>query len=187
MSFTYPTVTISTVSYPVYASVVTADAYFAARAGSTWDDYSSLEKSQGLRTATLFLDRQRWAGAKTDSTNTLAWPRTGVLDVDGVAVDSATLPAALQYACCELAAALLADASILSTATGAAQNAKRLKAGTAEVEFFAPVAGSRLPTAAFEWVSSFFGGAPGGVSGGFATGADGCSDFDDTCQWDVTR
>jgi Putative DnaT-like ssDNA binding protein len=188
MSFSYPTVVINSVSYPVYQDVAGADTYFGTVPASTWPGtgtYSATQKAQGLLQATRLIDKQKYAGAKTDVTNALAFPRTGLTDVDGNAVDSATLPAAVQIACCELALAILVDPSVLSNAQGTSQATKRLKAGSAEVEYFNPIAGTRLPTIVSDWLMPFFGGGSTTAIG--ATGTDGCSSFDDCHTRDVWR
>src|SRR3972149_353440 len=68
MAFVYPEVTISAVDYDSFSTVASADSYFAARLdASAWTSATADNKAKALRTATLFLDRQRWQGDKTDA------------------------------------------------------------------------------------------------------------------------
>lgn len=177
MSFTYPIVTIATVPYSVYLDVAGADVYFGTQltaAATTWGASVSLLKSQALLQATRMISRGSYAGAKTDSTNSLPFPRTGLTDVDGNAIDSATLPLALQYATAELAAALIVDSTLITDTTGSSSNVKRAKGGSAEVEFFGPVFGTRLPSVVSEWLAPFYGSSIGSSAPG-PTGTD-CTD-----------
>lgn len=128
------TVTINSVNYDSYEDVAGADTYLAARVGSAgvWDGTptpSVDEKGRALVTAT------RWI---------LEYIRGRVADADLVLPSAVTISQFLQDACSELAYALVVDSSIQDNAnTGS--NTRRVKAGSAEVEFFRPTSGKPFP------------------------------------------
>jgi hypothetical protein len=167
------TVTISTNEYTVYESVAFISAYLAADPGRSarWAAFTTDQKSQGAVASTRYIDRQSWAGSKADADQDLAWPRTGVTYPDGTAVASDTVPQQVLDAFCLLACDLVAkpaDADKLSTAN----NNKRVKAGSAEVEKFRPEAGTPLLTAAQALLGQFLGGsaAASDIGAGYAGG-----------------
>lgn len=162
------TVTINSVTYTVYGDDVAAGVYFDARIGGyQWSSYVSPQGSgqtgndlkRALVTATnMFNAWQQWQGTLTNSTQPLAWPRTGVM-VGGIGVDSSSIPAAIIDGNFELALALLLDPdSILGDANGTTMNTRMVKAGSVAVENFKPIAGTRWPTAVYEFVGPYFGG-----------------------------
>lgn len=191
------TVTITGVVYTIYGTYsgagsmteyagaqtapgfVTWRALVAAGGASLDDAYRSLVM------ATLELDRQQWAGAKTSAVQAQQWPRTGVTRADGTAVDSATVPIEIVQACYELAAQFVLDAS-LADAANANSNLKRAKAGSAEVEYFRPTVGGRFSTAVQELVGQFLAGA-GSASGPYVAGTDVESSFDADDAYPLTR
>lgn len=179
-----PTVIISGVTHQTYAGDAEAKSYFNTRVGgSAWDALDVVDRRRALVTATRFLDRLSWAGTRTDSAQALAWPRAGVTDHEARAVSDAAIPAQVTYGCCELALALLQDSTILTSAAGTSQQQKRVKASTVEVEFFrasgALARGTRMPTAAHEWVQEFLVPAGSDLEMGFASGTDAVSSLED--------
>lgn len=96
-----------------YISAADADAYIQAHGGSTeWDDASADERDEALRLATQFIDneyRGRWKGIRKKREQALAWPRYNVLDEDGYAISSDTIPKALKDATSEMARRQLAE------------------------------------------------------------------------------
>lgn len=118
-----------------YASAAFGNSYFADFPDSlitAWVDApSDTEREQALIAATRILDVYDWVGKKvhTLADNALRWPRSGVYDPDGEALDSSTVPVDIQRAACELANALLAgdvDASGNSTASSTTQSTKSI-------------------------------------------------------------
>jgi len=82
----------------MYITVEDADAYFATRLNSEiWDLAEDTEKNKALITAGRAIDRLNFTGSRTDSTQEHQFPR----------YDDASIPTDVQYACCELAFALL--------------------------------------------------------------------------------
>ena len=90
-------------------------------------------KENALITATRMLDRRQWVGTEYDDPQTLDWPRSGVTDPEGVAVDETVVPQFILDATCELALALMEDASVQ---TGEGSNIKSIETGSVGVEFF---------------------------------------------------
>lgn len=90
-----------------YISVTAADTYVADHgADAVWTAGSVDDKEQALRLATQALDVQyisRWKGIKIGTVQALDWPREGVFDEDGFAVDDDAVPKAVEDACVELA------------------------------------------------------------------------------------
>ena len=76
----------------------------------------------------------------TFKTQVLDWARTGTTDEYGDAVDPLAVPKPIGDAQLELAFELSQDAD-LETSGGIGDNEKRLKAGSAEIEFFRPSGG----------------------------------------------
>lgn len=159
MAYVYDEITIDGTDHAVYLLLADAEAYLAASLHATaWDSATTAQRNKAIVTATRMLDRQRWAGEKTDAANTLSWPRSGVTDDYGEDVDEDTIPQAVVDACAELAAHLLADASAQSNAT-AGSNVKKLDARGVSVEFFGPRSAGRFPTIVQELIGAFLASA----------------------------
>ncbi len=81
-----------------YATVAEGETYFTERLNSdAWDDATEANKAKSLITATRLIDRLNFKGAKTDSEQTLQFPRD----------DDSSVPNDIKYACLEVALALL--------------------------------------------------------------------------------
>lgn len=189
------TITIGSDTYSVYAltsdPVSDADSYHAARIGSTWSTATELQKQQSLISATRFIDRAvEWSGTQTSSSQALEWPRDGA-KCDGVAVTDGTVPDDFATAVFEMAQILFTD-STAQDGEGTGSNIKRVKAGSAEVEFFTPTIGAefstRLPTVVNDLIGCYIDVTTGlsGTSYG-TTDTDGRSCFDDDDQFDRSR
>lgn len=111
--------------------------------------------------------------------------RLPFLDATHADPTTSGLPAAIVTAAYELALAGLADPAIF-TSVSTAKNIKRVNAKGAEVEFFAPTAGGRVPGRVAELLAEYLEGAAGTVGGSFAYGTDDESDFDDCDRYGVT-
>lgn len=192
------TITIGAVNYSVYGlgnadPLQDADDYLAAKIGSTWSTLATLVRQQALVSAARLLDRSVfWSGTKTSAAQALEWPRDNAVNgCTGEAVTDGTIPDEIAYGQFELACLLALDAELLN-ASGTGSNVKRVKAGSAEVEFFTPTNQgefeTRLPQAVHDVVSCFFDGASG--LSGFSTGtttAEGESCFDDDDQFNTNE
>ncbi len=106
-----------------------------------WSARGTSDRQKLLVWATRVLDAAvRWYGRKTVESSALRWPRTGVVDRDGVALAATVLPPALKLATATFAASLgVAD----RTAERDQDGLVSLKADVVELEFRD---GFRIPT-----------------------------------------
>lgn len=179
------TITIGSTDYSVYAltsdPVADADAYLAARIGSTWATATTLQKQQSIITAARVLDRSvRWVGTKTVASQAREFPRDGMINgCTGEAITDGTIPDDIAYAEFELAGLLFTDASIADS-TGTGSNVRRVKAGSAEVEFFQSTIdvefSTRLPTPVNDLARCYMQSSNVGLSTRF--GDEVCEDYD---------
>lgn len=99
-----------------YASVAEADTYHTNRGNAAWTALNTTAKEQALRKATDYMVqtyRERWRGRRVKQTQTLDWPRVGVvldeaqMPYPGVygffQVDYTIVPPEVKNACSELA------------------------------------------------------------------------------------
>ena len=152
-------------AYTVYGitsdAVQDADDYFAARIDvAEWDAAVTLGKQQAIITAARMIDRQIWSGDKTVTAQFNDWPRDSAT-CRGTAVTDGTIPDDIAYGEFELALALLKDADVQNNSS-AGSNVRRAKAGSAEVEFFAPTTNTssdtRFPTVVHELIGCYMEG-----------------------------
>ena len=95
MSETESTITVGENSY---IDIEEANEYFAGRLhAESWSGADSETKEKALRQATRQIDRQPLNGRKTETSQTLAFPR----------YPDSEVPDAVKDACCEVALALL--------------------------------------------------------------------------------
>lgn len=192
------TVTITGVSAPVevYIGLPAAKDYVGAMVGDGADAWAALvddaasgpTRSKVLVAATRYIDAQVWNGAAdAQGGTTLQWPRTGVTNPDGSAVDSTTVPAALQKAIGELCALIAADPDVVNQLDSSA-NIREVGAGSARVAYFNPTSistgtATKLPTIIQQLVGKWL-AASGGIAvvgysqgGNSTTDAGPCSDL----------
>ena len=155
------TVTISSTDYRTYADIEFAAEYLAADPinAATWAAFSDDQQGQYIVLATRIFDRMSWKGEKTDEDQEGEWPRTGI---DGV--DEDTLPLKFVQATVELAAQL-ANGVDVSNLQSTANNTKRMKAGSVEIEYFRGAEGQpyRLPLPVWELISQWLAGGGGSI------------------------
>ncbi len=121
----------------------------------------------------------------TYKTQVASFPRTGLTDKYGLALSEFVAPADVESAQIELAFEISQDTSVEGGAN-TASNQKRLRAGTAEIEFFRPTDGTPLPSVAWDLLKPFIdsvAGSAGSVS--FGTGCS--SQFDDADTYTRTQ
>lgn len=189
------------VAREVYGGLVACDAYILDMIGDGATAYQALitadsddARKRLLISATRYIDRQRWEGTANgfDGT-TLAFPRDDLEDEDGDEVSNADQLALVEQAVFELVAILAADADVTSSADQGS-NIKSMGAGSARLEFFSPTkpgsGATKLPTAVHEllgdWLLSTGAAMPRvSVTGGVATGTDGCPSFEDDDDADL--
>ena len=182
-------VTIGGTTFEIYGTRTAAINYMKARLGAdAWNSASSSDKDRALVSATRKIDRENWIGDKTAPApgQPLEFPRTGLIDKDGVAVGSVNVPLLVEEANYELALVLLDDATKQDSGD-TSSNTKRVKAGSAEVEFFRQTAGHAFPDIIQDLIGLWLDGLDFAGSGNADFGTDGCSTFDDIDQWGRTR
>lgn len=122
-----------TVGINTYVTPLQADLYFEDRLRvETWTAAEDEDKDKALLMARRLLDRQAFAGSLADDNQILAWPRSGLVDREGRAVDPSTVPADVRDAQCELALAFLREDL---TADDGRSGVRREKIGEIEVEY----------------------------------------------------
>ena len=89
-----------------YGTISEADTYLATNA--TWLALTDAEKTVHLTRSEAYLDSQDWQGDITASAQTIAWPRTSVIDKEGREVASDSVPDDITSAFFECAAIDLA-------------------------------------------------------------------------------
>ena len=89
-------------TWPAYSSVSEADTYHASHGlPSEWASAQQALKETALRFATEWMDNTfgaLWKGYRTETTQSRDWPRSGVMDRDGMEVDALTVPQTLKDA-----------------------------------------------------------------------------------------
>ena len=114
-----------------YVTVAEANAYFSDRAhASDWEDND--EQASALITASSMLDWYiKWKGSKTTSTQSMDWPRTGVVLADGSAVADDSIPREVKVAVYELTLSSLEEDR---TADSSMAGLDQVKAGSLMVK-----------------------------------------------------
>ncbi len=152
MSFTYPTVSLNGNDYSVYGdrdqanlyliASVTADAFIAA------DDDT---QSKLLVSSVRWLDTLHFLGVKADPAQELAFPRTGIPNVNNT-----TIPAGVLFAEFEIAAALAADPSLFTSISDPGIRSMQAGAGVGISFFRSQVVTSTLvPKAALAYLAPY--------------------------------
>lgn len=120
-----------------YLSVADCSTYNTAHnAVVAWTSANEANQERALRNATQYLDAEwngRWQGSRATTTQVLAWPRSSV-EVDGLCLDSDTLPRALKDACAELAIRAVAGELMPDIEEPSEVILDRVKVGSIEVE-----------------------------------------------------
>jgi hypothetical protein len=117
-----------------YASVSHADTHQTDRGNTLWFTLSTNEKEQALRRATDYMTqtyRNRWAGTRVTTTQSLDWPRYGIIIDNITSIDSNIVPKDIRHSCIELAFKAAGGDLIPDIK----QNAIRKKVGDIEVEY----------------------------------------------------
>lgn len=176
-----PTVTIGGETYDVYADVATADTYLEASVGAAadaWRDADDVAKSRALVSGTRAIDAQSWKGEKTDEAQALDFPRTGLTYPDGSEVPSDEVPNEIVVASIELAA-MLNNGEEIDPQTARLATARRLKAGSVEIENFRQFGVLGVyPTSIMRLVGYWLAGSDGiGFGGSESSGTCGKSSF----------
>lgn len=94
-----------------YCNLAEADAYHSTRGfNSKWTTASTEEKNAALVWATRQLDQEDFSGLATFRSNAaLRWPRTGLVNREGLVIDPLTIPQFIKNAVSEWALHLLSE------------------------------------------------------------------------------
>ena len=95
-----------------YASLATVTAYHVARGNSAWLG-SDEDAEPAILRAMNYMEALPWNGVKTARDNPLSWPRYGMYDREGYAIDTDDVPQVVVNALCEAAYRELQTAGIL--------------------------------------------------------------------------
>lgn len=119
-----------------FISVTFADDYHAANGNTTWTGDDAV-KEVAIRRATAFMSAgYDWAGLRTKGrAQSLAWPRSGVVDDEGYGILSTEIPPELKQAVAEIALRELVDPGSMTPDFKASEQVKREKIGSLEVEY----------------------------------------------------
>lgn len=154
-----PTIVVGTNSYETLAE---ANTYLEAAIHATaWKFLASATRERALITA--FRDISL----------------LDLIDPDtGAAINPALAPQPIKDAQSELAFAFTQDTALATAQTRGGSNTRSVKAGSAGVEFFAPVNGGRFPPIVGRLLAPYIGaGSSGGTSGSESYGTGECSQF----------
>lgn len=185
------TVNIGSTAFNVYGEFADANTYMLAHSDAEeWVEADTLTKNKAMVTAARSFDRQRWVGTPTDlvTPQDLAWPRTGITDRNGEAVDPNDTPQDVLEGNWEWALELVKNGAIASQTPGTnTKRARTLKQvdvikTDVETELFKPTIGqvARFPVAVMELIGLFLSGGDAVLA--FSSGTDVTSGFttDDT-------
>lgn len=169
-------VTIGSTDYTTYSDVADADEHFNGSTNyATWAAFTPDDKARGLVSSTRLLERQAWQGAKEDDCQQLDYPRTGLTDCEGNALDADDTTAPVIEASQLLALDILSGEEV-ETSRSTEDLTKRLKAGSVEIENFrgdALTSGGRFPVNVMELIGCFLSGSAAAISGSISSGTDG--------------
>lgn len=158
-----------------YVSLADATTYLDDSINSVnWTFVDPDSQTRSLISSFRILEKQRWAGNKTDLAQDAEWPRAGVTDCEGTAVDDATVPDDIVSAQIELAYYLSQNPTFEAEGT-TGSNTRMLRAGVAEIIYFAPndltsgYPASRFPANIQELIRCYVGGSRTGGAVAFGT------------------
>lgn len=140
-----PTVdaTVGTSTANSYVTVAEADTYFEASFGRPlWATATPDNKAVLVINASRSLDSfMEWEGSKTNSTQSMEWPRKDTYDKAGLAYPSDAIPMPIKFAVYELCYHILANGGL----NFAEQTVDRVKVGPVDVEFSKGSTDSGIP------------------------------------------
>ena len=170
------TITINTVDYISYASIVEANQRLAVdpTRSTAWAALSDDQKAIQLVAATNRLDLFDYSGEKVSATQANQWPRTGAT-CNGTPVTETDVPLDLENATILLAGTIATTPDTANAGT-AGSNIESVRAGTVAVSFFRPtIPGPALQDeTAFALIRCLFAGAGAtSTNFGLASGSSG--------------
>jgi hypothetical protein len=123
-----------------YIELTFADSFCENLGLTAWASAATDTRSSAILRGMAYLDSLNFRGAKEDYDNPLEWPRSGVVDDDGYAIDYDEIPAKLMKATAQAAyEEILSPGALQSTISG---GVKREKIDVLEIEYFASSSGS---------------------------------------------
>lgn len=142
-----------------YITLADAETYFESHLySSDWDAETDANKDIALVMATRLLDNMfDWAGAQTDTTQALRWPRVGMLAANELEyVENDEIPTELKNAQCELAQALIrADRTLDSDIE--VNKLRALSAGPVSLQFDVGVVAKIIPDSVYHSIPRWWG------------------------------
>jgi hypothetical protein len=161
-------------------------AYLGQAFGPTYDTWAALDSTtqqKTLNSAARYLNVLAWQGTPTGPLGSdpasLVWPRTGVT-VDGVAIDSSTIPGDVSHGQFELAVLINADPTLPGKLDQGSNIQAANAGGGTGVTFFAPTSAAQgtatvLPVIVQRLVGKYL--ATPSEEGSFGASGKGCSEF----------
>lgn len=134
---TLTTLDIGGHQFQSYATLDEAAAYVAGDPGlfATWQSLDDTDRSRRLVAATRRIDELTFLGEPTSSTQTTAWPRTGLAYADGTPIPDDEIPDAIEQATIILAASLVVDLSA-GASSSSAQGVRSRRIGVRSTSYW---------------------------------------------------
>ena len=131
-----------TVGTDTYISLTDANAYFNNGLHAVdWANGGS-KCEPALRMAAKAVDRENYLASIATTSQTMAWPRSGVVDSEGREIPNTVVPQAIKDAQCELAYYYLTNDPTEDDAT---RNVRRMVADTVVMEYDGRAPVRRVP------------------------------------------
>ena len=151
-----------TVGTDTYLTLSDAQVYFTGRLYlGAWAAASDEDREKALRMACRAIDREDYKGTLSTVTQTLAWPRAGVVDKDGREIAITAVPQAIRDAQCEAALAFLVDDPNADDGTAGVRS---VTAGSVHVAYDGRAPVRRLPDAVLRLLKKFLAPNAGSAS-----------------------
>lgn len=122
---------------------------------SAWENATGNQKRSSLRWATARIDEMQFMGSRASNTQSLKWPRTGLLNEEGIDIPDDALPKELKRATFELAISLIGSDSVSLTGL---EQFDRLKVGSIEIEPSKSVSSNLLPPSVSRLIGQWING-----------------------------
>jgi hypothetical protein len=129
-----------------YVSLADADDYYEIDTGfdATWVLYTDAVKEERIAWASRVLDQKTdWEGSRVATTQSMRWPRCGVVDRDGEAIERTEIPQPVQDATLELLKYMVNN----NLTTGAdIERLRRVTVDVIELEYQEDTSQTSIPT-----------------------------------------
>ncbi len=124
-----------------YGTLAEADQYNADKGNAEWADASTSDRLAALFRASSYLDAtygNRFVGTRVSYDQDLAWPRVGVVTIDGFNIPTDAIPKGIRNAAYELAGIELSTPGRLTPVVVGSEIIKREKIDVIETEYAVP-------------------------------------------------